>query len=215
MTNITESNNYKFYALLIGIDNYEIIPTYPKIYPNLGGCVRDIDKVADYLKKTLQIPQEQIWKLTAPVKESNELASIRSAQGDILPTYENIVKAFNEITTTANSGDQVYIHYSGHGGRASTIYGDLKGGVKHDESIVPMDITDENGRHLRDVEITTLLKRITDNNCILTVIFDSCHSGGATRGDYAIRGSKDIDKQDRNVESLVASEEELNIFSIF
>lgn len=206
MSNNTES---KFYALLIGIDNYESIPTYPRIYPNLGGCVRDIDKVADYLKKTLQIPQGQIWKLTASVKESNEIASIRSAQGDILPTYENIVKAFQEITAAAKSGDQVYIHYSGHGGRASTIYGDLKGGVQHDESIVPMDIVDDNSRHLRDVEITTLLKRITDNDCILTVIFDSCHSGGATRGDYAIRGSKEIDEKDRNIESLVASKEEL------
>ncbi len=206
MSNNTES---KFYALLIGIDNYESIPTYPRIYRDLGGCVRDIEKVEDYLKVKFNIPQEQIWKLTAPVKESNELASIRPAQGNVLPTYENIVKAFKEITAVANPGDRVYIHYSGHGGRASTIYGDLKGGVEHDESIVPMDIADDKSRHLRDVEITTLLKRITDGKCILTVIFDSCHSGGATRGNYAIRGSQEIDEKDRNVESLVAPKEEL------
>ncbi len=206
MTNNTES---KFYALLIGIDNYTSIPTYPQIYPNLGGCVRDINKVKDYLKKTLSVPQEQIWKLTAPVIETNNLASIKSAEDNMFPTYKNIVEAFAKITAAANPGDRVYIHYSGHGGRASTVYGNLKGGVKHDESLVPMDIVDENSRHLRDVEITTLLKRITDKECILTVIFDSCHSGDATRGDYAIRGSKEIDTKDSKIESLVASEEEL------
>lgn len=209
MNKTTES---KFYALLIGINDYESIhsPNYPQLYRNLRGCVRDIDLVADYLEKTLQTPKEQIWKLTAPIKESYELSQIRNAQKPpVKPTYENIVKAFTEITAAANSGDRVYVHYSGHGGRASTLYEDIKGEVKYDETIVPMDIAHENGHHLRDVEITTLLKRITDKNCILTVVFDSCHSGGATRGDFAIRGSDEIDDKDRNQESLVASREEL------
>ncbi len=86
MTNNIESN---FYALLIGIDNYSSIPTYPQIYPNLGGCVRDILKVAEYLehlKKNLQIPQGNIWKLTAPVTETNQLSSIKSAEDNELPT---------------------------------------------------------------------------------------------------------------------------------
>ncbi len=206
---MAQNTESKFYALLIGIDNYQSIPTYPPIYKNLGGCVRDITKVKAYLQKTLELPSEQIWALTAPVKETNQLGSIRAAKDNLLPTYKNIVNAFAEITATANSGDQVYIHYSGHGGRAKTIYGDLKGGVRHDESIVPMDIADENSRHLRDVEITTLLKRLTDKGCVTTVIFDSCHSGDATRGDYAVRGSKEIDTKDSKITSLVASDEEL------
>ncbi|MGK7938418.1 MAG: caspase family protein [Xenococcaceae cyanobacterium] len=208
MTNTTES---KFYALLIGINYYESIDTYPQLYKNLGGCVRDIDLVNSYLTETLKVPQKQIWKLTAPVEESNELSLLRSTQGDILPTYENIVKAFAEITAAATQGDQVYIHYSGHGGRAITIYPELQGEGQEDESIVPMDIGSPDGRYLRDVEIATLLKRLTDKGCITTVIFDSCHSGGATRGDCAIRGNENniVDSTPKSQESLVASREEL------
>ncbi len=208
MANISES---KFYALLIGIDYYESIQTSPQIYKNLGGCVRDIDLVADYLKKTLQVPEEQIWKLTAPIQESKELGAIRAAEGNILPTYENIVKAFKEITAAANLGEQVYIGYSGHGGRAVTIYPELEGEQRQDEGIVPMDIGSSDGRYLRDVEMATLLKRLTDKGCIVTVIFDSCHSGGATRGDCAIRGNENnlVDPTARSQDSLVASREEL------
>ena len=208
MTSTTES---KFYALLIGINYYESIETYPQLYKNLGGCVGDIDLVDSYLQKTLKVPLEQIWKLTAPIVETNELAAFRSAQGNLLPTYENIVKAFAELTAAANPGDQVYIHYSGHGGRAATIYPELEGSERQDESIVPMDIGSSNGRYLRDVEIATLIKRLTEKNCLTTVIFDSCHSGGATRGDCAIRGNENnlVDDTARNQESLVASREEL------
>ncbi|MEL6163388.1 MAG: caspase family protein, partial [Cyanobacteria bacterium J06628_3] len=105
----------------------------------------------------------------------------------------------------------VYIHYSGHGGRALTIYPELKGEGLDDESIVPCDISSSGNRYLRDVEIATLIKRLTDKGCIVTVIFDSCHSGGATRGDCAIRGSENngIDTAPRNQDSLVASRQEL------
>ena len=208
MTKTTES---KFYALLIGIDLYESIQTSPPIYKNLGGCVGDIDLVAGYLKKTLQISPEQIWNLTAPVEESKELSEIRAAEGNVPPTYENIVKAFEEITAAAQSGEQVYIHYSGHGGRAVTIYPELEGEQRQDEGIVPMDIGSSDGRYLRDVEMATLLKRLTDKGCIVTVIFDSCHSGGATRGDCAIRGNENnlVDTTTRSKDSLVASRKEL------
>ena len=208
MTNNTES---KFYALLIGIDYYESVPAYPQLYKNLGGCVGDIDLVDSYLQTTLKVPTEQIWKLIAPIEESNELAAFRSARDNVLPTYENIVKAFAEITAAADRRDRVYIHYSGHGGRTVTIFPELEGTEREDEGIVPMDITASDGRYLRDVEIATLLKRITDKGCVTTVIFDSCHSGGATRGDCAIRGSENnlVDDTERNQESLVASRQEL------
>ncbi len=201
------ADSNKFFALLIGIDRYE--PN--NLYKDLRGCVRDIDLVADYLKKTLQVPLEQIWKLTSPYEETSILSEIRSAQQEIKPTYANIVKAFEEITDTAKSGEQVYIHYSGHGGKASTIYAEIKGERQDDESIVPMDVGNLGSRYLRDVEIATLLKRLTDKGCIVTVIFDSCHSGGATRGDCAIRGNETnrVDTAARNKDSLVANREEL------
>ena len=47
----TELNN--FYALLIGVDRYEPNP----YYKDLGGWVRDLNLVANYVQNTLNIPQ--------------------------------------------------------------------------------------------------------------------------------------------------------------
>ncbi|WP_309736779.1 caspase family protein, partial [Chamaesiphon sp. OTE_75_metabat_556] len=195
-----------FYALLIGIDNYAPNP----LFNSLQGAVRDIDKVADYLAKSLNIPAEKITRLTAPVPDTNLLGNVRAARQEILPTYQNIVDAFDRITASANTGDLVYIHYSGHGGRVKTIFPELKGAGQFDESLVPMDVGND-GHYLRDVEMTTLLKRMTDKGLIVTVIFDSCHAGGATRGDGEIRGARagQVDLSDRPQASTVATRAEL------
>jgi Caspase domain len=194
------------HALLIGIDYYK--PN--RLYPNLKGCVRDINLVEDYLKRTLQIPAERIRKLTSPDREDSTLSQVRGGnEPDVLPTYENIVNAFKEITEKAQPQELVYIHYSGHGGRATTIYSEIKGDGQSDEGIVPMDIGEQDGRYLRDLEMATLLKRMTDKGLGVTVVLDSCHSGGATRGDCDIRGSQEEDTALRPQDSLVASRQEL------
>lgn len=193
------------YALLIGIDYY-LPGKLPdgSFYPSLGGCVRDIKRVEDYLKKT-QKPK-QIFKLTS----SNTGATEPPEPQDQLPTYENIVAKFHAITEIAQKDDQVYIHYSGHGGRAKTIYPELKGAGQPDEALVPMDIAKTNQRYLRDVEIATLLKKMVNKGLVVTVVFDSCHSGGTTRGDSVIRGLEgEPDTTSRPTDSLVASREEL------
>ena len=53
-----------FYALLIGIDFYG----QNDLYGNLRGCVADIDLVAGYLQNSLQVPSENICKLTSPLQ---------------------------------------------------------------------------------------------------------------------------------------------------
>ncbi len=203
MTNASNSKS-KFYSLLIGIDHYEPNP----FYKDLMGAVRDINSVDTYLKNILKIPQEHITKLISPIEEVNLPAMLRTQNQE--PTYENIVKAFDDITQKAKGGDIVYIHYSGHGGRAKTIFPEIKEGAnQQDEGIVPKEIG-KFGRYLRDVEIATLLKRMTDKGIIVSVIFDSCHSGGATRGeDCAIRGCPEVDDNNRNEDSLVAEKQEL------
>jgi Caspase domain len=191
------------HALLIGIDYYR--PN--KLYPSLKGAVRDIDLVDAFLREVLKLPAEQICKLTSPHQEDIDLLTARSAHGQE-PTYENIIRAFDQITELAQPGEQVYIHYSGHGGRATTIYSFKQ--EANDESLVPMDIGDsEAGRYLRDVELTTLLKRMTDKGLIVTMVLDSCHSGGATRGDAEIRSAGQTDTAPRTAKSLVAEPQEL------
>jgi Caspase domain len=193
------------YALLIGIDCY-LPGKLPdgSYYKNLGGCVRDINRVEAYLKNTLQ-PQ-QILKLTS----SNTGATEPPEPQEQLPTYENIVAKFQQLTEIAQKDDQVYIHYSGHGGRAKTIYPELKGAGQPDEALVPMDIANSNSRYLRDVELAALLKKMVDKELVVTVVLDSCHSGGTTRGDTEIRGLEgEPDETSRPIDSLVASREEL------
>jgi hypothetical protein len=190
------------YALLIGIDYY--LPN--RLYKSLKGAVRDINLVADYLLKTLNIPSEKMFKLTSPNPEVAETIETKDPE----PTYENIVAKFQAITEIAQPGEQVYIHYSGHGGRTTTIYPELKGNDQLDEGIVPIDVGNESGRYLRDVELATLLKRMTDKGLIVTLVLDSCHSGEATRGDdVAIRGPGETDTALRDSESLVAQRQEL------
>jgi predicted phosphodiesterase len=205
----TSTLKSKLYALLIGVDCY--LPNrLPDggYYPSLGGCVRDINLVEHFLKSRLGLPAAQILKLTA----TNNGTPTPPEPKEQWPTYENMVQAFKKITDTAQSGEQVYIHYSGHGGRSVTSFPKVKGLSGLDESLVPTDIGNSEARYLRDLEIAHLLKSMTDKGLALTVVFDSCHSGGATRGGdsgVAVRGIDSIDTTPRPTSSLVASTEEL------
>lgn len=198
-----------FYALLIGIDCY--MPNrLPEggYYKNLGGCVRDISHVEAFLKETWKIPANQILKLTASPTSSDPTQP--SEPPEELPTYKNMVAKFRELTAMAKKDDLVYIHYSGHGGRAKTNYPKIKGANGIDEGLVPTDIGKPEGQYLRDLELAKVLKEMVDRSLVVTLVLDSCHSGGATRGDDAnIRGMDVVDTTSRPTASLVASEEEL------
>ena len=134
---------------------------------------------------------------------------------DLRPTYENMVHAFRRLTEMAARGDQVYIHYSGHGGRSPTIVPRLKGPNGLDESLVPIDIGNSSAHYLRNVEIARLLKGLVDKGLVVTVVFDCCHSGGAARAavraetDMAVRGVTFVDCTPRPTDSLVGNPEEL------
>jgi len=206
------TNTSKFFALLIGIDCY-LPNTLPNgsSYKSLAGCVRDINHVESFLNKKLQVPQAQILKLTASNSETSNQPQEPPEQ---LPTYQNIVAKFKQLTDLAQPQDQIYIHYSGHGGRSATIYPELKGIYGVDESLVPTDIGNSEARYLRDLELAKLLQNMVDKQLVVTVVLDSCHSGGATRGgvnDSDIRGLNKnvVDTTPRPQESLVASAEEL------
>lgn len=202
----SEANN--IYALLIGVDCY--LPNRlsdGSSYLSLRGCVRDINHVEEFLKRKLGMQESQLTKLTASTGPDGK----PSEPSELWPTYENMVAAFKRLTEKVQAGDQVYIHYSGHGGRTATLFPERKGQNGHDEALVPTNIGDPNARYLRDIELGILLNQMVYKGLIVTVVLDSCHSGGATRGgnDVAVRGLNTIDKTPRPSESLVASKEEL------
>ena len=207
------TNTSNFFALLIGIDCYlPNILSDGSSYKSLAGCVRDINHVESFLKNTLQVPSAHILKLTSSNTDGSNLPQ---ESPEYLPNYENIVAKFKQLTDLAQPQDQVYIHYSGHGGRSATIYSELKGNYGVDESLVPTDIGNSEARYLRDLELAKLLQNMVDKGLVVTVVLDSCHSGGATRGgvnDSDIRGLNKnvVDTTQRPIDSLVASTEELS-----
>lgn len=191
------------YALLIGIDCYmpNKLPD-GGYYPSLGGCVRDINHMEKMLRDTLKLTDKQIFKLTA----TKGTGPNPTEPKEKWPTYENIVNAFKHLINSAQAGDQLYIHYSGHGGRSKTIFPELKGTDGLDESLVPTDIGNSEARYLRDIEMSHLLRTMSDKGLLVTLVLDSCHSGGATRGEAGavVRGIENIDTREGATDSLVA-----------
>lgn len=194
------------YALLIGIDQYleNQLPD-GSYYGNLSGCVRDINHVEKFLLTTLRVPSANIIKLTASSNGSDGLAETPR----LWPTYENMVAGFETLTRKAKAGDQVYIHYSGHGGRAASLIPKLKSNGL-DESLVPTNIGHSEARYLRDIEMAKILRAMADKKLIVTMVLDSCHSAGMTRGpDVRVRGLDSVDTTKRPTDSLVGSHNEL------
>lgn len=204
----------KLYALLIGVDCYmpNSLPGGSR-YKNLGGCVRDINHVEAFLKEMRKVPETHILKLTASINPDNSEQPLEPSEK--LPTRKNIVDSFRKLGEIAPEGAQVYIHYSGHGGRAKTVFkyenGEyIKGDDGIDEGLVPTDIGTSEGQYLRDLDLAQLLKELVDKKLTVTVVLDCCHSGGATRGDVEIRGAEGIDdKPLQPAQELVAPIETL------
>ncbi len=168
---IQNSGNGSLHAILIGIDFYfsNSLPDGGS-YPSLGGCVNDITRVENFLNGRLDMKSENIIKLTASNPEGFEKKPLESSEK--WPTYDNVVKGFKHVTESANSGDQVCIYYSGHGGRAKTSYPEIKGEDGIDEGLVPTDIGNAKSHYLRDIEIAHLLKKMVDKGLIVTVFLD-------------------------------------------
>jgi hypothetical protein len=199
------------YALLMACDFYLPNRLPEGSYPNLAGCVRDVEHVEEFLRNKLGLTDDNLIKLT-----STDTGGPKPKEPpEHWPTYENMVRAFQRLAERASKGDQVYIHYSGHGGRAPTIVPKIKGSQALDEALVPIDIGNKSARYLRDIEIAKLLKDLVDAGPEVTVVFDSCHSGGAARAamraetNLAVRGVDFVDKTPRPTDSLVGTVEEL------
>src|SRR2546423_10862198 len=200
----------KRWAVLIGIDFYEEpddVKYADRRPTNLSGCVADVTEVEQVLRTQYGVPPERIFKLTAPVpthprvwsfvgqmlssywygskKESGRMlmSRIPGSANKPSPTYQNIIDAFKNVIENAHADDFVYIHYSGHGRRVTSIFQNLKVDFtdQPDEALVPTDIGPSKGRYLRDVELHYLLQKMVQKKLKVFIVLDCCHSGGATR----------------------------------
>jgi hypothetical protein len=160
------------HALLIGAS------TYPNLDERfwLRGPANDIDLVATYLQSN-PVAQFEPDKITV-------LAD--GVEGGTAPTLAAIRQGFADLAAQVQPGDFVYLHFSGHGSQAPALDASTEvDGL--DELFLPVDIgpwndtvgTVENA--LVDDEIGQLIDSIRAKGADVWVVFDSCHSGTATR----------------------------------
>lgn len=169
------------YALVIGIGEYPDVSGWNKINGD-----KDIPIVRDIL-------------ITNGFTASN-IVEIKNEQA----TAKSIRTAFEEMLTKLESGDIVYIHFSGHGQRVTDLDGDEEDGF--DEAWIPIDANFayakgkyEGENHILDDQLNKWLLQIRSKIGVkgkITVVADACHSGGGSRDledgvEYVVRGTSD------------------------
>ena len=127
----------------------------------LSGCHNDVLNMIEYIKDVHGFEDENITVLL----DDDEHTS---------PTKENIMEAYRTIVSDSESGDAIFLHYSGHGAR---IKDDDDGEEEdgHDESLVPLDYA-TNGV-IRDDDLFKIIIQPLASDVCLTSVMDCCHSG--------------------------------------
>lgn len=139
-------------AVLIGIN-------YPGTKAELKGCINDVRRMYQCLVDRYGFSEDNITIL------------IDTDDSYIQPTGKNIRRVLNDLVRSAELGDLLFVHYSGHGTRLPAETGE-DDDTGYDECIVPCDmnlITDDDFREFVD--------QVPDG-CRITIVSDSCHSGG-------------------------------------
>jgi hypothetical protein len=180
MPKLNEDIKQEKWAVLIGVACYMEGEARLVSYRDLNGPVIDVELIEHHLVHDLGVDKSHIFKLTATSPGCSQKPHKPTEQQEYWPTYENMIRVFDTVTEKAKEHDIVYIHYSGHGARVTTLFPTEKGHRGVDEALVPTDINC-GGRYLRDVEIAVLFDRMVKKMLYVTAVFDSCHSGGATK----------------------------------
>jgi Caspase domain len=192
-------------ALLIGINLYEPSGTTAQhpagcvygrcelgSFDNLDGAVNDAQSMADVLTNPkFGFPADKVVLLTnpAPPQPRPGIVTLPATQTD----RDGILAAMQKyLVDTPQKGDTVVFYDASHGslrvnskGTKMTVL--LNGKYVHaDSTLVPADAY-KGGFDVRDREMTHIFNAALDKGVHLTVIFDSCHSGGATRGITKLR----------------------------
>ncbi|KAL7606701.1 hypothetical protein Lser_V15G16209 [Lactuca serriola] len=139
-------------AVLIGCN-------YAGTKAELRGCINDVKRMYRCLVDRYGFSEDDIKVL------------IDADESYTQPTGRNIRQALDELVQSAEPGDFLVVHYSGHGTRLPAETGD-DDDTGYDECIVPSDFNLINDDDFRD-----LVDRVP-HGCRITIISDSCHSGG-------------------------------------
>ena len=105
-------------------------------------------------------------------------------------TRDGILAAWQRLIDESKAGDAVVVYYSGHGGLVELAAPQETSSAldSHEnwrtQFIVPVDYdesTDQDFRGILDVELSHLLRDMTERTDNVTVILDCCHAGRMAR----------------------------------
>ena len=188
-------------ALIIGIDTYQPVGTtamheagctYGRCelgsFENLQGAVNDAQSIADVLTgPKFGFPADNVVMVTNPAPRRTRPGVV------VLPadqtTHDGILAAMKKyLVDVPERGDTVVFYDASHGslrvntaGEKLTVRNEDGKLVNVDSTLVPSDAY-KGGYDVRDREMTRIFNAALDKGVHLTIIFDSCHSGGSTRG---------------------------------
>ncbi|KAF5534791.1 caspase [Fusarium napiforme] len=172
-----QSFSHGHHAILIGID------TYPAEYKaSLKGCVRDTQQIRSLLEQ--QPFQINIQTLTA--SQSSDSSTTGPVEHPAsLPTYDNVIKAFRELADAAQSGDYIYIHYSGHGTRM-TPKTTKPFSNQHTGDLALALLGGENGDEVKPLggyKLAVYLNAMVEKRLVVTLVLDCCFAASIYRLD--------------------------------
>lgn len=162
-------------ALLVGINDYAPVGAGG---PDLRGCVNDVRDMANTLMVLGIVP-------AAP-------GAMRILT-DARATKAAIISSFKWLIHGAKRGDVLVFYYSGHGSQIVDVSGDEFD--RRDETICPHDYA--TAGMIKDDDFRALLAGLPAG-VNLDIIFDSCHSGTATR--MALTNAPEEQVVDRYIE---------------
>lgn len=157
------------HALIIGIDTYKPPVTAltetgsQRSWTNLDGCVNDASAMRDLV-------------IAKYAFENSHIKTLFNAEA----SRDRIITELKALVQTAKKGDVVFIFYAGHGSQMKNSLS--KEADKKDETMVPADAWKKGIADIRDKELAVYFNQLIDKGVLLTVIFDSCHSGSIGRG---------------------------------
>lgn len=106
------------------------------------------------------------------------------------PTYKNIMTAFRRVVRQSQTGDTVFLHYSGHSGRVDDMQlNRFNGGPDHHETIIPVDHF-RAGQILDDDLYHQLVKPMT-KGVLVTALMDCAQSDTILDLPYHFKGHGD------------------------
>ncbi len=187
-------------ALLIGINTYQPAGTTAEhpagciygrcelgTFQNLDGSVNDAGAMADLLTSPkFGFPATNVVLLTdpAPADPRPGVTVLPASQ----TTHDGILAAMQKyLVDVPQKGDTVVFYDASHGSLRVNSKGNkltvlVSGKYVHaDSTLVPSDAY-KGGYDVRDREMTHIFDEALDKGIHLTVIYDSCHSGGISRG---------------------------------